>query len=769
MRRGELALVLVIAMLQLSMSVIPTYAITITSVKPEKGGRGDLIVVTGSGMTAGKTVELYWDLVQSWDGVAGLLNTTTARADGTFEVWFRVPEAVDGTHYLWVKDTLTGEFDYVEFIVIPEIEVSPSRGLPGDKVVVRGYGFSAGVNVTIGIYNIDGTYYEELTRAPSTNSLGSFNCTVEIPHLEYGDYIINATDARGVYAEEFFTVGPVIKLTPDSGPVGTVVEVRGRGFTPGAAIYTEDVAIDGIWCRVIDEAVIVGADGEFIMEIVIPQLWKVGDYQIYVTDGTYWSVADFEVTGLAEIEIKPRYGAPGEYVTIYGYNFTQIRGAEVEVYIEDVLIGTYQTDTNGRFNGTFIVPALASGVYNVFALQADYNINASVPFRIGLMCVIISPTEGETGTYVLITGTGFTAGDFWNATFDGIAITDATEPVAADGTIFYSFYVPMVEPGTYTITALDITTGIKINATFVVTATTTVELEPSQAPQGYNVTIRGYHFPDIEGDEPDFVLYNATDAILLDVRQGWDWPVMFDEDGNFTGWWIVPEWLDIGDYMMNITYTATFNGVSLDYTVQVPFTVTEEVIYCESRKTEYYIGETITFDIRCSFMKPDSYIEIYDPDGNLFWRTDPLSEDKWIKIDYYYTVPYYAQTAAGNPMELPIDAPTGRWSWIWYDWEDTMIANGTFMVMPAVYRIPLYTGWNLIGLPINLIDPSIEGIFAENLTKVKYIFGFDNVNKTFTYWIQGIGGPLRVLEPGKGYWVYVIEDFNQTIPYKIEG
>ncbi|HDI52919.1 MAG TPA: hypothetical protein ENF89_02075, partial [Candidatus Bathyarchaeota archaeon] len=80
-------------------------------------------------------------------------------------------------------------------------------------------------------------------------------------------------------------------------------------------------------------------------------------------------------------------------------------------------------------------------------------------------------------------------------------------------------------------------------------------------------------------------------------------------------------------------------------------------------------------------------------------------------------------------------------------------------------EISLYTGWNLIGIPINPRDPSIQGIFQGNLKKVQYIYGWDNENKTWKIWIRGLEkcANLNKLEPGKGYWVYVTDNFTQKI------
>ena len=74
----------------------------------DTGDYGDTIRVIGTGVTAGETVKVGWDGLQAWDGEKGLLNSTTAEGSGSFEVWFDVPEALRGNHYLWLKDMVTG-------------------------------------------------------------------------------------------------------------------------------------------------------------------------------------------------------------------------------------------------------------------------------------------------------------------------------------------------------------------------------------------------------------------------------------------------------------------------------------------------------------------------------------------------------------------------------------------------------------------------------------------------------------------------------------
>jgi len=72
-------------------------------------------------------------------------------------------------------------------------------------------------------------------------------------------------------------------------------------------------------------------------------------------------------------------------------------------------------------------------------------------------------------------------------------------------------------------------------------------------------------------------------------------------------------------------------------------------------------------------------------------------------------------------------------------------------------------GWNLVGIPFDIQDPTITGLFQENLTKVSYIYGFDNTDKKFSYWINGLPSTITSLECGKGYWVYATEAFTLTL------
>jgi hypothetical protein len=785
------------------------------------GHKGQTVAVIGTGVTAGKTVELYWDLVQPWsssDG-AGLLNTSTAEGSGNYEVWFDIPESVIGSdHWLWVRDTETGANDFVRFKVNPYVKASSSSGLDGDKVDLDMYGFGDEEDVaiilgnsatnptattiagaeTLGTYagggagpwtysdtlandlikngtlqisdatltaidqgdgnltvagltgtvnyltgeielewtadpglvtlttntyqhfdNVDDTCYVVSTGV-ETSDFGSVSKTATIPDIDdmdYGDYHFYAFNDKGKADSKAFTIGAVITLDIDEGPVGSVVEIRGSGFTTGEWIgdQTDDVVITGdgvadVQCYIVDLPVtfeeIEGT--EFKVEIVIPSV-DMDDYDtITVTDDSTLgspnvASADFEITGEAEIEISPEYGVQGTTISIEGFNFSAIDDEEItlNLYAEGggggilVEIDTYDADNDGEFSDTFTVPARTSDTYTIKAEQTDWGIVAEADFRIGMMIVILSPESGPTGKLVTITGTGFTENGEWNATFGDLDLIDDGD---VDGTgnlgdpDIPTFYVPTVDPGVYTLTLLDIDTEIEVEVEFTVTDKTMIASDPMQAPQDYNVSLTGSYFAADDDDLSDvtleWVLWNETDDWEMEVWYTTPGPVwvesIVDDDGNVTAWWKfnAPDAtsdgdieLDVGTYWINVTD-------SKDLFAQFEFNVVEKTVDIEPRKSVFRVGDTLAFNLESSFAQEDSYIKIWDPSGDLYWRTDDFT-DVWLSVGTVELVPYYEQVAGGNPMTFLDDAPLGTWEWSWYDVDDDVVDEGTFTVDAA--------------------------------------------------------------------------------------
>jgi len=652
--------------------------------------QGDKLTVTGAGVTSGATVNIYWDYVTS----AGLTNNTAAEADGTYECLVTVPSDVGGNHYIWAKDVDTGETIRCTdpIFVLPKLSPSPSSGLVDDEIEIKGYGFSEESEVVFTFADAP------LTTAPATvetDELGYFKCTFDVPNEGDGPHDIVAVDANGWNVTKSFTIGAGITVTPEEGPTGTVVTIEGRGFTAGEII---SVTVGGVAAMTEDLELTytLGATKtKFEVDWVIPNVASTGDKDIVVTGASTGDVTfeDFDVDGLPKIEVSPMYGAPGEMVTVEGYNFSQVSGTEV--YLDFGVLAermddleTYETDSHGEFSETFQIQALSFSPPDHDVICTDeFGLTDDAMFRLGMMVVILSPRYGPSGDSIYLTGTGFKAGGDWNATFDGELLEEGT--ASATGTISTYFYVPTIVEGTYEVVVLDIDSEIELMEVFTVTETTYITLDPADAPNLYNLTIEGYNFADKLDGELEFVLYNVTADGEVDLEEDMDVyqttgpsgsksvdDAVTNAGGNFTAWWDVldKDTISIGDYTINVTDSE-------ELLAQANFSVAAARVDVTPRKALFDRGDTVQFNVKNDFDFKESYMEIWDPYDNLYWQTGEF--DTWLKVGSLYTVPYYLQTSGGNPMLLGPDAPLGDWFWIFYEIDTDQLANGTFTVGPS--------------------------------------------------------------------------------------
>ena len=661
------------------------------------GVYGDTVVVTGTGGTGGYDVKLYWDSPKAWNGRMGLLNTTEAENDGSWEVWFDVPEAVNGNHYLYVEDTYTGDLDKDDdaFRVNASIEFNVDSALQGDEVTITGYGFSDEVEIVYVRMTNQTIVNETISTSPSTpesDNVGTWSAKFDVPsvNISYGVYNFTVLDEDGVSVlNTTFTVGAAISIDIDNGPTGTVVEVEGRGLDDTVKIGMDNVTLGGVKCYVVDGPVDVRSNGEIKFDVVIPG-WNTttndemdtGEYKLMVNDGLSTPTATFEVDGLPEIESTPAYGPQGSTISVSGWNYSAVSDGEVTGYLNGTDLEDWETDNDGTFTGTFQIPGIASGKYVLWVESPDYNINASTTFRVGTMFAFVNPSSGPTGEQVTLTCSGFSTNNGkFNVTFgdEQAPEWDESMDVDPDGTVTNTFTVPTVEPGVYTITVLDINEDIEVTTSYTVTEKSMLELDPVVAPNDYNVTIDGEYFSAVDATELTFVLYNDTDSWDMDVTHGGT-AVETTEDGNFTGYWGVPDddTLSLGSYTINCT-----DGK--DLFAQTSFTLVSKTQTISSKKSTYNIGDIVGFDIQTSFTEKKSFIKIYDPSGNLYWNTTQFNT--WVEVGDFKVVPYYTQLSNGQLMELGTDAPLGEWSWEWIDVNGDELDSGVFTVEAAAESV----------------------------------------------------------------------------------
>jgi hypothetical protein len=182
--------------------------------------------------------------------------------------------------------------------------------------------------------NEDDTIYL-LTTTGKTNDLGTFSKEVTVPKSDdmiAGIWDLVVWDGYGSVFLGKFTIGAGITLSKFKGPTGSMVGIKGRGFTPGSTIDDGEVTIEGRVCATDNAPVDVESDGDFKLKIFIPQVGDEDDYVITVADvGGETATADFEVTELAKVEVTPEHGLQGEKVTVEGWYFSAKDGEDVDV------------------------------------------------------------------------------------------------------------------------------------------------------------------------------------------------------------------------------------------------------------------------------------------------------------------------------------------------------------------------------------------------------------------------------------------------------
>ena len=272
-------------------------------------------------------------------------------------------------------------------------------------------------------------------------------------YVEPGTYYIYVTryDSTRIRATAEFTVlgGGEIIIDPDEGPVGTEVDISGADFGGNEDISVE---YDG------DQIDIEGGDkdtnstGEFDTVIIIPES-TAGDHTITVKGDESGSEAGDTFTVEPEITIDPTEGSVGVSATVSGTGFSS--KSDITVYLDGDDVATDETDSDGSFEVTFDVPAVASGTYDMEAYDEDDN-STGVEFTITASTVNLSPAIGHIDTEVTISGTGYIAGTPLTIKYGDTEVATAT--AQTDGSFSATFKVPSSKYGQHNVTISDGTT-----------------------------------------------------------------------------------------------------------------------------------------------------------------------------------------------------------------------------------------------------------------------------------------------------------------------
>jgi hypothetical protein len=355
------------------------------------------------------------------------------------------------------------------------ITLSPSFGVPGEEIRIRGYNFTTEEWIDI-YYYLNGSRIR--VAEVKTDEDGDFpSVTFTVPESYTGDHDVRAVeDTSGAYAEDIFEVKPGLTVEPEEGTVGADVTVTGHGF----AADEEDIQLiyypDGD-SEVIQADIPVDEYGSWNWTFQIPPSTR-GGHKLDARgdDSTLGQVEDAIFIVIPGISISESSGSAGDTITMTGNGF-EANERDIKILFDGEEMETdpdiIRAEDTGNWTGYFQVPDMPKGTYPVTAEGEWTEGITPLSFKIepGLT---LSPNEGHVGTNVTVTGGGFAANRNVDIMYDGSHVE--TTGTNSTGGFEVTFPVPESPHGQRQVTAQD-TAGNNATGAF------TMESDPPEPPQ----------------------------------------------------------------------------------------------------------------------------------------------------------------------------------------------------------------------------------------------------------------------------------------------
>ncbi|MEK7812241.1 MAG: hypothetical protein AAB296_00645, partial [Candidatus Desantisbacteria bacterium] len=403
-------------------------------IAPEFGVVGSIVVVGGNGFNNNNMVAIHFGTDQT-------VTTATANGIGIFTgAKFKVSTQPGGTTIITAKGVATGQGTAVFYIIANITFISPISGNVGQIVTVAGDGFGSGTVVTIDF----GTHLS-ITTTIASQEHGTFLTTFVVDTQPEYVRAITASDGLAWYqiaVSAVFEILPdIILLTPQSGFVGDVVTVEGRGYSELGLVQIDFGTHQTI------TTILAGANGTFSTTFIVST--QTSGTKVITSWGSF-DTTTFVIMGQITI-FTPTTGYIGQIVTIEGTGF----GSET-VRID---FGTHQTITttlgseNGTFSTTFTIDTQQRG-QTVITTKDISGESDTTCFEIFQEIILLSPTKDVVGKIVTVEGRGYKKGQVIRIDF-GTHQTITTTIIVDCGTFSITFMVNTQGYGSATITAED--------------------------------------------------------------------------------------------------------------------------------------------------------------------------------------------------------------------------------------------------------------------------------------------------------------------------
>jgi len=358
-------LLLLFALIGAFIQVLPVHAAPLTlNFAPLNPVVGDTVAATGSNANANAEIRLYIGNI--------MLTSMIADEAGNYSVRFVVPPVRGGLQTIVALDVESDSVTFASLTVRPRILVAPAVGSFNDRISVRGEGFAANESVTLSL----GGIVLAPSPTPTTDSLGTFETSFQMPSLPDGTYTLSAIGRRGDTANTLMTTVPKISVQPTSGAANTFARVFGYDFSASAELT--------LFFDLIDvtpySPVLTSPDGSFSMLFLVPNVSD-GTYSVSAYDNMGNVASSVFVVPSPMIRLTPSTISESSIIAVEGIGF---QPEAVVLCLEDIartsifnlMAGTenIMPKTDGSFQYSLVVPIVGAGAYEVKAFQ---NIGSS--------------------------------------------------------------------------------------------------------------------------------------------------------------------------------------------------------------------------------------------------------------------------------------------------------------------------------------------------------------------------------------------------------
>ncbi|MEW6607161.1 MAG: choice-of-anchor Q domain-containing protein [bacterium] len=472
----------------------------ISMVVPSSGTVGTMVTISGDGFAKVEGVSISFDTTPNV--TQGIASTC-----GTFTTTFTVDTQPYGTTTICACGNDSGGCAAATFFIQPNIIfVTPSSGTIGSFVTVAGNGYRATELVCI---DFGTTRTIQLT---STYAEGNFTTIFTIDTQPYGITTIVVTGVNSnARAYATFTILPnIILVSPSRGTVGSFVTIRGNGFGQWELICIRFGMTPTI------QSVSTYAQGSFTTYFTI-NTQPYGTTTIRAV-GVNTQAEDSDSFFILPniILLTPYQGTVGSCVTMAGNGFGQMEEIRID-FGTTMAICNVTSTAYGSFSALFTINSQPYGITSIVALGLITSSRVYALFTI-VPKIILSPTAGQIGSMVRVSGNGFEATELIRIEF-GTTPTITSATTNAFGGFEVTFTVDSQPIGTTTITAYGLMTDIYAQTTFYILPTTLLKITPAIQNIGVNSTFTCQVEIENVSELAAGDLYISYDSNILEVTR----------------------------------------------------------------------------------------------------------------------------------------------------------------------------------------------------------------------------------------------------------